>query len=334
MQKISLRRYIIVAAVAIAVLPLSVVLADNVTTDADVTLTLPSDSSNYTLQSGSSFDMLDLTGGTMTFSGGGSGSVNLASGDKKTLDNNRNIATVCGDSQSTLAIPATNGNTAVTPSGTCGGGGGGGGSSGGGGGGGGGGGASFAPAVPTSATVDKVALLKQQIANVQAVIAQKLALAGSAVNSVVGGAVSLLTRNLGTGDRNDSVKTLQQLLARDKDIYPEGLASGLFGPATTRAVQKFQMKYGLIKSVKDLGSGQVGPKTRAKLNELFGAVSASVPQPVAPTVPASPAPPVAPASAPVASDVKAIQDQITALRAKILQAQVKAIQDKINALKK
>ncbi|MFY9463107.1 MAG: peptidoglycan-binding domain-containing protein [Candidatus Sungiibacteriota bacterium] len=337
MRKVFLLKYpAIIMAVAV-VWPLA---AFATTIDADITLTLPSDGSTYTLKSGSVFNDLDVSGDTMRFSGdtGGSVSVDLRSGDKKTMTNNRNIATVCGTSESSLVISTGPGVTTVTPSGTCGGSSGGGGTSGGGSssGGGGGGSGSFAPATPTTATVDKVTLLKQQIASVQAAIQQKLALAGSAVKSSGASLVSLFVRNLGTGDRNDSVKTLQQLLARDKDIYPEGLASGLFGPATTRAVQKFQMKYGLIKSVKDPGSGQVGPKTRAKLNELFGAVSAPVvPQITAPPVstPAVPVPQTPVVSGAPAS-VQSIRDAIQALQAKLITAQIKAIQDKINALKK
>lgn len=275
MRKPSLVSYAVVASVAFA-LPLSFVLADSVSTDADITLTLPSDSTNYTVKSGSGFDLLDLTSGSMTFSGGGSATVDLRSGDKKSLDNNRNIATVCGSSESSLLIPATNGNTSVTPSGTCGGSGGGGSSGGGssGGGGGGGGGGSYAPAAPTAATVDKVALLKQQIASVQAAIQQKLATAGIAVK----GAFTGFTKNLAMGDHGDDVKALQALFAGDKNIYPEGIVNGIFGPATKRAVTAFQKKYGLAQV------GAVGPQTRAKLGEIFGA---SAPAGSAATPPAS-----------------------------------------------
>lgn len=49
-----------------------------------------------------------------------------------------------------------------------------------------------------------------------------------------------------------------------------GKETNLFGPATRAAVQKFQLKYGIVKSPKDSGYGIVGPKTRAKMNELAG----------------------------------------------------------------
>ncbi|MFH1956696.1 MAG: peptidoglycan-binding domain-containing protein, partial [Patescibacteria group bacterium] len=63
---------------------------------------------------------------------------------------------------------------------------------------------------------------------------------------------------------SDDVKRLQELLASDSEIYPEGIISGWFGQLTRKAVMAFQKKYG-IEQV-----GIVGPQTRAKLNEIFG----------------------------------------------------------------
>jgi peptidoglycan hydrolase-like protein with peptidoglycan-binding domain len=75
--------------------------------------------------------------------------------------------------------------------------------------------------------------------------------------------------NLAFGMRSSDVYRLQQLLATDSDIYPEGIVSGYFGAKTLEAVQKFQIKYGVVSSDKDTGYGLVGPKTRAKLQEVF-----------------------------------------------------------------
>lgn len=71
-------------------------------------------------------------------------------------------------------------------------------------------------------------------------------------------------KDLIIGNRSDDVKRLQQLLATDKSIYPEGLATGLYGPMTQKAVRAFQKKYGLPQV------GRVGPATRAKLQQVFG----------------------------------------------------------------
>ncbi len=67
--------------------------------------------------------------------------------------------------------------------------------------------------------------------------------------------------------RASQVKALQQFLAQDKTLYPEGLITGYFGALTELAVQRFQERYGIAKNG-DEGYGIVGPKTRAKLNSL------------------------------------------------------------------
>lgn len=75
-------------------------------------------------------------------------------------------------------------------------------------------------------------------------------------------------RPLALGLKHADVSNLQKALKTDSSVYPEGLVTGYFGPATLKAVKKFQKKYG-ISSPGDVGYGNVGPKTRAKLNELF-----------------------------------------------------------------
>lgn len=264
MRRISTIKYV-GAALAMVAMPLAAFAAD-VTSDAEVTLELPSDGSTYSLKSGASFDQMDVSAGTLTFTANAASavSIDLRSGGKKTLTNSRNASIECLESESKVVISTGPGDTTITPSGTCGGGGGGG-TSGGGGGGtasGGGGGGGFATA-PTVKTVDKVGQLRQQIADVQAQITQKIGASGSVT-------AQLVSKNLALGDRNDEVNTLQQLLAQDTGVYPEGIVSGFFGPATQRAVKRFQAKYGITQL------GNVGPQTRAKLQELFGVGAASV----------------------------------------------------------
>jgi len=72
-----------------------------------------------------------------------------------------------------------------------------------------------------------------------------------------------LIRHLNYGMRGDDVKLLQEMLATDPDIYPEGLTTGYFGPLTRNAVKRFQKVAG-IEQV-----GIVGPKTTAKINEIL-----------------------------------------------------------------
>ncbi|HTY39712.1 MAG TPA: fibronectin type III domain-containing protein [Candidatus Paceibacterota bacterium] len=75
--------------------------------------------------------------------------------------------------------------------------------------------------------------------------------------------VSTLLTTLGQGSQGDAVKTLQALLASDPTIYPQGLITGFFGPATAQAVKRFQKAHGLDQV------GNVGPKTLQQLNAWF-----------------------------------------------------------------
>lgn len=91
-------------------------------------------------------------------------------------------------------------------------------------------------------------------------------------------AAPALTRSLSLGAQGNDVKSLQEFLARDTKIYPEGLATGYFGLKTQEAVKRWQQKYGID------AVGIVGPKTIAKIKE----VSQSVPEKPAQTTTATP----------------------------------------------
>ena len=78
----------------------------------------------------------------------------------------------------------------------------------------------------------------------------------------------VFTRWLSLGFRSPEVLLLQKFLAKDKSVYPEGVISGYFGPATKRAVGRFQIKFGLIKSSKDPAYGVLNVMTRFALNAL------------------------------------------------------------------
>ncbi len=49
-------------------------------------------------------------------------------------------------------------------------------------------------------------------------------------------------------DTNGEVTRLQSWLSTMPDVYPEKLVTGYFGPATERAVQRYQKKYGIVAS--------------------------------------------------------------------------------------
>lgn len=76
-------------------------------------------------------------------------------------------------------------------------------------------------------------------------------------------AIFELQRSLREGLSGDDVSKLQEYLALDDDIYPEGLVTGFFGPLTRRAVLRFQARHGIEQA------GVVGPLTRAKIKELI-----------------------------------------------------------------
>ena len=111
------------------------------------------------------------------------------------------------------------------------------------------------------------------------------------------------------GMTSDDVKRLQELLASDPEIYPEGIISGWFGSLTKRAVQRFQAKHGIVSSGNEAttGYGLVGPKTRAKIQEVFSSQYVS--------------------SQPAQTQIEQIQAKIQELleKIKLLQEQLKAL---------
>lgn len=76
-----------------------------------------------------------------------------------------------------------------------------------------------------------------------------------------------ITRPLEQGSSGEDVKKLQGFLKKSPDIYPEGLETGFFGPATENAVKKLQEKHGLE------ATGTLGPKTRALLGTDLSSIT-------------------------------------------------------------
>jgi hypothetical protein len=150
------------------------------------------------------------------------------------------------------------------------------------GGGGGGGGGYSAPSVPS-----------------QVAVAPKVAVVTPTAPSPAAVAVSpVFTKSLNLGAASNDVKRLQQLLNSDPDtqIVSTGVGSSgneteYFGNLTMKALQKFQAKYNIVSSgsPETTGYGALGPKTRAKLAEVFSkatptAPSVAQPSPVAAAV--------------------------------------------------
>lgn len=72
------------------------------------------------------------------------------------------------------------------------------------------------------------------------------------------------------------VTILQTFLARDPEIYPEGIKTGYFGLLTKLAVQRFQTKYG-VATLGMPGYGYVGPITKNKIYSLSCLTDTSIP---------------------------------------------------------
>lgn len=186
----------------------------------------------------------------------------------------------------------------------------------GGGGGGGGGGGYTAPtpvATPTVSQAPAAVLTSTASAAPQASVPTAAVSATQAATGGFSAASRRFTVQLKVGAENNDVKQLQEILVRE-EVYPEGIISGYFGSLTKKAVQRFQEKYGIAKSA-DVGYGEVGPNTRAKLNQLL---------------PASPvSSPASEQSAEVKAQIQLLQSQLEKLLAeltKILQSQVQEIQ--------
>jgi len=104
----------------------------------------------------------------------------------------------------------------------------------------------------------------------------------------------LFSAPLSLGMRNEEVQKLQEILAKDPQVYPEGLVTGYFGPLTHAAVIRFQEKYAeeILEPISlPAGTGFVGERTLAKLNEVYAGSTLSTPVslPGAPLAEANPA---------------------------------------------
>ena len=270
-------------------LPFSTLAVQDVTLTTD--LIINAGGINITLAGNIDSDGLTVNADDFTLTLSNNSSVTLISTDKRTMTfsqpagaNQLTTSFVCSssDSRYTILNPtagATGLQITVTPTlTTCAAGGGSGGGSGGGGGGGGSSSAAAPAATPAApATPAQPAIAKATPAT--PVTPAKPALTSVPASPVALVAVSI-NRPLSLGQRSSDVRRLQEALSQDKNIYPEGLKTGYFGPATKRAVERFQEKYGIAtKGV--VGYGNFGPKTRAKFNEVYGAKSS------APAVPSS-----------------------------------------------
>lgn len=129
------------------------------------------------------------------------------------------------------------------------------------------------PYASPKTTVEMQANLNVLIENLAVLQAAQKAISAPAAAPTAGSVPSAGSYKVGLtpGSKGNDVTALQNFLkAQGADIYPEGMVTGFYGNLTKAAVAKFQMKYGIVTSASDPGYGNVGPKTRAKINQLLG----------------------------------------------------------------
>ena len=305
-------------AVGVPMLALAAFNSVQLSTGTTFVITLGGSNLEFTVTEGNIQD-LEVGASSFTATLADGSTLTLTSNDRRTFNYNAGNAIAsftCGSSSSSLSITLGQGQPdqaiSVTPTGViCS-------TATGGGGGGDGGGAAPAPApapAPASASAPAPAPAAAAPAAPAAVAKAPAAVPAApavAQPSPVALAVSpVFNKDLQRGSRGDDVKRLQQLLAQDKSIYPEGSDTGYFGPATVRAVKKFQAKYGLPQV------GRIGPMTRKKLEEVFKAAPPPAPQ----------------AAAPAPVDTKAAQQQLNTLQQKLVNL-LKQLKDLLNKPKK
>lgn len=128
------------------------------------------------------------------------------------------------------------------------------------------------PLVSSAATAAELAAqaaaLLQQVAQLQAQLGITSGTTGTGSATVVdSSSCPNIGRSLKLGTSGDDVTRLQQFLARDTSVYPEGSVTGYYGSLTQAAVQRWQVKYNIVSSgtPETTGYGMVGPRTAAAI---------------------------------------------------------------------
>src|SRR3989338_2960466 len=123
-------------------------------------------------------------------------------------------------------------------------------------------------AFPLLAGAATAAELQQQAQDLQKralELQQKVGVAGGGASNVQG--CPLFGKDMKRGSSGEDVRRLQQFLARDPGVYPEGQVSGTYGPLTEVAVKRWQVKFNIVTSgnTDTTGYGAVGPRTIAAM---------------------------------------------------------------------
>ena len=99
----------------------------------------------------------------------------------------------------------------------------------------------FAPSVQAETTTSTNTAMLEQI---QALMA-KLQELQKQLATIRGEISAVLKENITEGTDDADVKRIQEILATDSTIYPEGKVTGYFGPLTKEAIKRFQVRHEL-----------------------------------------------------------------------------------------
>jgi len=221
-----------------------------------VTLTVSGSQASAMTVNANDFEVSMPTGSTIEVSAGGlrrltyTASVNTLTANND-CSSDRSKLTITNNDSGTVSVTISLGTGTCGDGGTTGSGGGGGIVSSGGGGGG------YIPTVTPSSPSTLVPLTPVLV---------PLTGLGTAISDYV------FARSLFIGVSGPDVKELQRVLALDLALYPEGNMSGYFGGLTQKAVQRFQVKYG-IAGAGQQGYGVFGPASRARFSAVYGSVT-------------------------------------------------------------
>ncbi len=89
------------------------------------------------------------------------------------------------------------------------------------------------------------------------IFAQATSIAGVSVTAPPATMMMPFSTSLKFGDQGDEVRSLQDILKSDPEIYPQGLVTGYYGRLTQEALKRLQTRYSLPKT------GMVDEATRA-----------------------------------------------------------------------
>ena len=130
------------------------------------------------------------------------------------------------------------------------------------------------PAAPTQAQTDDMAAMLATIQllleRVQELQAQLAAMRGE-LSQVRTELREEIRTALNEGMSGEEVRRVQQLLATDPDIYPEGLVTGFYGGMTRQAVMRLQQRHKLP------ATGSLDEATRELINQYFTERDGQVP---------------------------------------------------------